>query len=200
MKLLMAFLITIAVFAALIACCIVGIGFFLSPQSKLQNADLIVAISGGETQQRTAEAIKLYNQGRAGKILFSGAAADPTGPSNAAAMRADALRAGVPDSAIIIEEKSTSTLENAEMAAPLITELGAKSIILVTSPYHQRRASIDFSLYLGDDVAILNHSATDSSWRKSNWWQKEKTISLTMSELQKTFYGLSVQPKDKATD
>ncbi|HUC20495.1 MAG TPA: YdcF family protein, partial [Candidatus Polarisedimenticolaceae bacterium] len=106
MKLLMAFLITAATLVLVVVTIIVGIGFFLSPQSQLQDADLIVAVSGGETQQRTAEAVKLYKAGRANKLLFSGAAADPKAPSNAAVMRTYALRQGVPDSAIVIEEES----------------------------------------------------------------------------------------------
>jgi hypothetical protein len=63
---------------------IVGIGFFLSPQDKLRHADVIVAVSGGETEQRTKEAIELYRSGYAPKLLFSGAAQDKNGPSNAA--------------------------------------------------------------------------------------------------------------------
>ncbi len=190
---LKAFLITLVLLVALLLTLIGGIGFFLSPQSELRNADLIVAVSGGETRQRTAEAVKLYNQGLASKLLFSGAAADPSGPSNAEAMRLDALNQGVPSDAILIEEESKNTLENAEMAEPIIRKLNAKTIILVTSPYHQRRAQMNFSLYLGSGVTILNHSASDSSWRKINWWQREKTIRLTFSELQKAFYGFSLE-------
>ena len=63
-----------------------GIGYYLSPQSPLQKADAIVAISGGETQERALMAIELYQQGWAPVIIFSGAAADTSGPSNAAAM------------------------------------------------------------------------------------------------------------------
>src|SRR5688572_846628 len=90
--------VTLAAIAALIAGTIVGIGFFLSPQSDLEKADLIVAISGGETSQRTREAVRLYDEGYAPKLLFSGAAADRNGPSNAAAMRRYAIIQGVPDS------------------------------------------------------------------------------------------------------
>ncbi|HEX7260059.1 MAG TPA: YdcF family protein [Candidatus Saccharimonadia bacterium] len=196
MKAIMAFLITTTVLLVLAALGVLGIGFFLSPQNQLRDADLIVAVSGGETQQRTAEAVKLYQQGRASKLLFSGAAADPNAPSNAAVMRADALSQGVPDSAILIEELSANTQQNAEMAVPIIRSLNAKTIILVTSPYHQRRASLNFHQAVGRDVTILNHSASDSSWRKSSWWQQEGTIGLTLSELQKTFYVWSVRRQE----
>jgi len=178
----------VAVVAGLIIAAIVSIGFLLSPQDKLESADVIVAISGGETPQRTREAVKLYRNGYAPKVLFSGAAADHNGPSNAAAMRADALGAGVPDEDILIEEGSVSTADNAAKTAPLIEGLGAKKVILVTSPYHQQRASLNFRQILGPDITILNHSASDSVWRKSNWWEKPYTVGLTLAELQKTLY------------
>ena len=58
-----------------------GIGYYLSPQDSLTKADVIVAISGGDTDARTAEAVRLYKEGWGANIIFSGAAQDPTGPS-----------------------------------------------------------------------------------------------------------------------
>lgn len=181
----------------LIVAAVVGVGFFLSPQDNLYKADVIVAISGGETSQRTAEAVRLYQEGYAPQLLFSGAAADRSGPSNAAAMRADALRQGVPKSAIIIEEGSNTTAENAADVAPLLKRLDARTIILVTSPYHQRRASLNFHQMLGSGVTIINHSSADSAWRKSSWWRTPYALGLTLAELQKILYAWSTQPKGR---
>jgi uncharacterized SAM-binding protein YcdF (DUF218 family) len=184
----------LGILVVVVTLAIIGIGFFLSPQDKLRHADLIVAISGGETSQRTNEAIRVYKEGYAPKLLFSGAAADPTGPSNAATMRRDAISQGVPASAILIEEHSTTTEENAIDSAPIIHQLGAHTIILVTSPYHQRRASLSFHQVLGPSVTIINHSASDSVWRKSTWWRNPYTIKLTLEELQKIIYVWSTKP------
>lgn len=178
----------------LVVVTVISIGFYLSPQGRLQHADVIVAISGGETSQRTREAIKLYQQGYAPRLLFSGAAADTTGPSNAAAMRAEALKVGVPAKDILIEEDSANTAENAYRVAPILRDIDAHSIILVTSPYHQRRASLNFREILGPYIKIINHSATDSAWRKSSWWSSQYTTQLTLSELQKSFYVWSTNP------
>jgi uncharacterized SAM-binding protein YcdF (DUF218 family) len=139
--------------------------------------------------------VHLYNEGYAPKLLFSGAAADKNGPSNAMAMRNQALAAGVPVSAILIEEGSTNTAENAAQAGALIQSMNAHSVILVTSPYHQRRASMNFRKILGSEVKIINHSAVDSAWRKSSWWQRAYTTDLTISELQKTIYVYSTKPE-----
>jgi len=170
-----------------------SLGYYLSPQDKLRQADFIVAVSGGETDARTSEAVKLYQAGYAPKLLFSGAALDQSGPSNAAAMRAIALGLGVPASDIEVEEASTNTEENASNSASLLQSDQVHAIILVTSPYHQRRASIEFRRALGKDVAIINHSAPDQSWRRSHWWATSYSTRLTISELQKTLYVLGTK-------
>lgn len=91
----------------------VGIGYFLSPQADPQKADAIVVVSGGQTTTRAEKGIELYKEGWAPKLIFSGAALDD-GPSNAYAMRDEALLAGVPPRDIYIDEKSQNTYQNAE--------------------------------------------------------------------------------------
>jgi uncharacterized SAM-binding protein YcdF (DUF218 family) len=173
-----------------------GIGYYLSPQSKLAKVDAIVAISGGETGTRTEEAIKLYKEGWAPTIIFSGAALDPNSPSNAQAMSRAAQAAGVPASAIELDELAANTRGNAAGVGAIIRQNGYQSIILVTSPYHQRRADLAFRHVLGSEFTILNHSSFDAQWRRSHWWATPRSQSLTFGELQKVFYELlSGQPE-----
>lgn len=130
--------------------------------------DAIVAISGGDTSARANEAISLYQSGWSQVLIFSGAAVDKDGPSNAYEMKQLALKAGVPELAIYIDEKAESTKENAENVQAIFEKLGIKKAILVTSGYHQRRASLTFDKYT-DGVNIINHSVpTDKDW--SVWW------------------------------
>lgn len=185
-------LVVLAVLAGLVIGGFFGLGFWLSPQSKLHHSDAIVAISGGDTAARTAEAVKLYQDGWAKHILFSGAALDPTSASNAAVMARLAESQGVPKSAIQLEEHSTTTETNASDSAVIIAKDGYHSIILVTSPYHQRRASIAFHRSL-PAVDILNHSSIDLNWRRSHWWASAYSRQLTLAELQKTAYELLVR-------
>lgn len=164
------------------------LGFYLSPQSKLSKAEVIVAISGGETATRTTEAVKLYQDGWAPKLIFSGAALDPSSPSNARIMAIAAEKEGVPATDIYLDETSTNTRENATNVASIVTSAGFKSMILVTSPYHQRRALITFQRAFGSDVVIINHSSYDQAWRRSAWWATAYSRSLTMSEFQKVVF------------
>jgi uncharacterized SAM-binding protein YcdF (DUF218 family) len=168
------------------------VGFYLSPQSDLVKADVAVAISGGETAARTEEAVRLYKDGWANKLIFSGAALDPDSPSNARIMAMAAEKEGVPLSDIYMDETSTNTRENAANVSKIISSEGYKSMILVTSPYHQRRAYITFHRALGDGVQINNHSSYDQSWRRSAWWATSYSRSLTLSEFQKVVYELLV--------
>lgn len=182
-KLLISLIISIVIIIAVP----LAIGIFLSPQDKLEKADMIVVVSGGETKERVKEGVWLYKSGYASKILFSGAAAEGD-VSNALSMKRIAMRDGVAAGDIFIEEKSMDTAQNAEFSAKIIRENNVKSIILTTSPYHQRRAYIHFRKNLGKDFKIINRSAKDSSWRKMGWWKEESSIQLTISEFGKIFY------------
>jgi uncharacterized SAM-binding protein YcdF (DUF218 family) len=167
-----------------------GLGFYLSPQSKLAKADAIVAVSGGDTAARTAEAVKLYKEGYSSHIIFSGAALDPNSPSNAKAMSVIAQKAGVPSSAIELDETAMDTRQNASGVARIVNKDDYRSIILVTSPYHQRRVYTLFRRSLGNNFTIINHSSVDKEWRRSHWWATDYSRNLTISEVQKTLYEL----------
>ena len=131
-------------------------------------AGAIVAISGGDTTARTKSAVELYRHGWAPVLVFSGAAEDKDGPSNAAAMRLDAISQGVPAEAILIEELSENTRQNAEMTHELLKDRGITDIILVTSGYHMRRAMLEFStLTKNDQVSIRTAPTADAHW---GWW------------------------------
>lgn len=168
---------------------ILAIGFYLSPQDAIKNTDAIVVISGGETKARTIEGVKLYQNQYAPLLIFAGAALDPASPSNASSMKEIAIAEyDIPEEDIIIEEKSTSTYENAANLKPIFDDRQIKSIILVTSPYHQRRSKMTFQQVMGSDFTIINHSSTDELWRKIAWWQNDQAIYLTTSELWKIIY------------
>ena len=57
-------------------------------------------------------------------------------------MRGVLLEVGVPDDAIHLEDRSTSTHENLAFARPILAGLGADEIILVTDATHAPRARL----------------------------------------------------------
>ena len=162
-------------------------GFWLSPQDNLTKADAIVVISGGETEARTREGIRLFKKEMAPYLIFSGAAEDEK-VSNALVMKRLALKQDVPESAILLDEKSENTYENAKYVKDILDAKKVKRIILITSPYHQRRAKITFEAVLKSDYVIINHSAVDSTWRKSLWWRNAGSLELTLQEIYRILY------------
>lgn len=143
----------------------------ISPSSKkgCEPADAVVAISGGDTSARAEEAIKLYKNGWGQFLIFSGAAADKSGPSNAKVMEQQAIEEGVDPNVIIIEETSETTKENAEETSSIFETRGIKSAIIVTSSYHERRALLEFGRR-APGVALRGHPvAEDNQWGPL-WW------------------------------
>jgi len=164
---------------------ILGIEYYLTPKDELSKADVIIAISGGDTRARAQTAIELYDQGYAPKILFSGAALDPSSPSNAQTMKKQAVEAGVAEKAILLEESSQNTAQNAERSESVLDSSNYTSVILVTSPYHQRRAYLEFADKLGADVEIINFSSPDQHW-PDRWYATPRGWWLGLSESVKT--------------
>jgi uncharacterized SAM-binding protein YcdF (DUF218 family) len=161
------------------------VGSWLAVEDPLEKADAIVAISG-DTGARAESAVTLWKAGWAPIIIFSGAAIDPESVSSAEIMRREALRQGVPESAMVIEPASATTEENAAFVARLMVERRMRSAILVTSPYHQRRASMEFARAFGPAaLTFRNRPATDVEWNAFLWWRQEPTRSRTLLELVK---------------
>jgi uncharacterized SAM-binding protein YcdF (DUF218 family) len=178
--------------ALLVAAAIIGPGVYLdTPRPPLQASNAIVVISGDEQLARFQEGLNLYQRGLAHLLVFSGAAFD-NGTSNADVMRDLAVRRGVPESAILHEPFGEDTWGNAVHTRELLEQHGVHSAILVTSPYHARRAKLTFdAAYAGSGISLTVHSAPDSQWRKQSWWQQAETRRLTLTELQKLGYILA---------
>ena len=109
--------------------------------------DAIVVFSGdGESsyinqsyQRRTIDAIRFYKSGYAPLIILS-SGKDQTF-SEVEIIRSLLINRGVPEYAIeILGKYPRSTFENVALVKKTLKEHGVKSILLVTSPYHSRRA------------------------------------------------------------
>ena len=141
-------------------------GCDLPGADQCATADVIVAVSGGDTAARTQKAIDMYQAGWADKLVFSGASADPDSISNAEAMRQIAEADGVPMEDVYLDEHSQDTKQNAQNVVEILHQLGAKSVILVSSPYHLRRVKMNFML-VDDKINYRTVAAEDNNW---HWW------------------------------
>lgn len=117
-------------------------------REPLQPLDAIVVLGaplgpGGALtpilDERAAAAAALWRAGGGRLVVATGGATRGAGRAEADAL-AEALRArGVAD--VVVERASRTTAENAQFTAALLAPLGARSIWLVTQPYHGRRAA-----------------------------------------------------------
>ena len=104
-----------------------------------QKADAIIVLSGDAEPyyMRTKKAVELYREGYSRYIIFTGYG---TAGDSAEFLSRIAAHYGIPRSAIIIEPYARSTYENFSFSRPMIIRHGFRSILIVTSPYHQLRA------------------------------------------------------------
>ena len=109
----------IALAALAVLTLIAALTFFLGPDdlsrcgqapsnsSNCAAADAIVVVSGGDTNARVDAAIERYRNGWSPLLIFSGAAQDENGPSNAQAMKTRAVSQGVPSENVVIQRRAS---------------------------------------------------------------------------------------------
>ena len=120
---------------------------FICSESGRVNADVIVILGGG-SHERPLRALELYHAGSAPRFLISG-------KGDAEINRQILRRAGVPASAIELEDQSTTTHENAEFSLERLRAEHVHSAIIVTSWYHSRRALNTFE-HVGPDIQFYS--------------------------------------------
>jgi len=94
--------------------------------------------AGGGYQERLKRAVDLYEQGFAPRIVISSGFIFSF--KEAEVMRGIALDNGVPESAIVLETQAANTHQNVLFTNDILKRAGWRTILLVSSPYHMRRA------------------------------------------------------------
>ncbi|QBD82593.1 YdcF family protein [Ktedonosporobacter rubrisoli] len=94
-----------------------------------------------------------------------------------------AVQMGVPRGVILVENESLHTKENAEMVLALAKKHKMRRIILVTSPFHQRRTYLTFAkVFQSHGVEILNYYADTGEWHPATWFLSTEHRKLVRSE------------------
>ncbi len=102
----------------------------------------------GFSGDRLFQALELYHKKRIGKLLITGGSGSISKPNHREAVYIKKyLRSiSVPDSAIIIENNSKNTYENAIFTKHMLDSMQFKgSVLLVTSSFHMRRSLAIFN-------------------------------------------------------
>jgi uncharacterized SAM-binding protein YcdF (DUF218 family) len=145
-----------------------GARLVLTVSAPPSPADAILVL-GGETPRRSAKAADLYKAGLAPRIFVSGG-------GDATIIRRYLIQEGVPADRILIEDRSTTTWENALFIAPVLRNHNVRRVLLVTSWFHTRRAVATFRRAAGD--LRFSPVAAEYSWAayKSPWWEQTKDV------------------------
>jgi uncharacterized SAM-binding protein YcdF (DUF218 family) len=169
--------------------------------STVPEADAIVLLGGamrGDVQMgirpdmnqqadRLVHAVALYKSGAAPILLLTGGA--PAGArSGAEQMRDLLLIMGIPDNAMLLENSSRNTYENAKYSASMLESRGVRSILLVTSAFHMRRA---VPLFEGTGFDVLaaptDHQRIASKATVPGWIPGVNNLSRTTHALHEIF-------------
>ena len=119
-----------------------------APRSPFAPADAIVVLGaplgpGGVLspilEERVAAAAALYRAGGGKHVVATGGVTQGAPRAEAAAIAEGLRAAGVPD--VIVEDRARTTADNARFTAALLAPLGARTVWLVTQPFHGRRAA-----------------------------------------------------------
>jgi uncharacterized SAM-binding protein YcdF (DUF218 family) len=187
-----------ALLGSLILCGIVaaylvlwGMGGFLIVSSPLVHSDAVVVLSGGEDLGRLDEAIKLYKAKYAPLLILTetGETVPSLGAHYSTVLRQDAMSMGVAPGDITITDRTvSSTYEEARVTLKLLRKDGMKSVIVVTDPFHSRRAQMTFDdVFKSSGIQVAIHPVSSDWYRASTWWMSSSGRLDTLLEYSKLF-------------
>ena len=162
---------------------------FLFVEHEIVPSDIIL-VPGGSVPEQIQRAVELYRAGIACWILPSG------GPSSHLKdwvsewyfYRSLATKTGIPEMAILREDRATNTLENAQYSWLAIQEAGLQitKAVLVCKAHHSRRALLTYQAVFPSGVEFTVSPIIDSrDIRKDNWYLDEQKVYTVFEELRK---------------
>jgi uncharacterized SAM-binding protein YcdF (DUF218 family) len=166
---------------------LVGEGWVVD--DTLERSDAIFVLSDDNFYaDRATHAAQVYRQGFAPVVVASGRRLRPYA-GIAELMEHDLIERGVPKDKIIrITHDAENTREEAKSLAQLAKQRKWRSVIVVTSNYHTRRARYIFSHVFPKDIKIRVSGASDGDFDPERWWEKR----LSVKELARELAGMLV--------
>jgi uncharacterized SAM-binding protein YcdF (DUF218 family) len=147
-----------------------------------------IFVYGGRGRERVDKAVELYKQGRAKYILFTGGLGygKYTYPE-ALKMRDEALKLGIPEDSILVEDRSNHTKENA-IASLFILEnkfglQNLKNLLVVSIPWHYRRAILSLKTYYPNWIEYIWCPANYKNYQFNNWWKDSESYDYVIKEI-----------------
>lgn len=162
----------------------------------------VILIPGTSKSAITERAAELYHRGYAPWVLPSGLYSSSLGrfasenidnPRYAGEFDTDfaycrhiLLENGVPETAILREDRATNSMENAMYSARVLQEreIAVRRAIICCQAFHARRAFLSYACHLGDAELLVVPTATQGITRE-DWYKTEKGFRKVMGEVTK---------------
>lgn len=184
------------------AAILTGMGRYLIVAHPPEKSDLLVCLAG-ENIERGLAAADAYHAGLAPRIFIAREEL-PDGygllrekdihyPENTDLLITLLQDLGVPDSAIITgNTRTNSTMDEARLIEKEVEARGIRSLLIITSPIHSRRAWLTYRKVFGNmDVRILILPSEYSGFHPEDWWKERGYVSEVIVEYEKLiFYAL----------
>ncbi len=170
-----------------------AMGDFLVARDDLQPADAIVVLAGN-SPYRVQHAVELYHAGWAPKVLISNEVVLSHGvEATWVQLRAAGLvQLDLPDDAIVpLAQIAQSTHHEALGSRDLMLERGWQRAILVTDPFHMRRALWAFrGVWQPAGLSVIASPAESSKYNLTEWWRDPNKATRLIQEYVKYPYYL----------
>ena len=172
----------------------------LITEAPLDKADAIVVLGGAANyRERAREAARLLLDGHSQLILITNdntrgpwSQTEQRNPFFNERARKEITEAGVPgDKVDLLMQPVSSTHEEAELVKQYAVDHALKSVLIVTSAYHSRRALWTFSRVFRDtgiQVGLIRVDPGDQSPRPATWWLTRRGWKFVPTEYVKLLY------------
>lgn len=175
---------------------------FLIVEKPLEKADAIFVLGGAATYvERNQRAAALYKQGIAPKIFLTDDGLrggwnekEQRNPYYVERARWELIAQGVPENVIeTLPGTVDGTKDEAELFVKTAREKKLKSVLLVTSAYHTRRALRTFEKISADnglktEIGILSAPFGQQTPPPFYWWLSSSGWNMVAGEYVKSFY------------
>jgi len=165
---------------------LIGIGSYLSVGDRVKPVDAIVVLSGDEGE-RIKEASDWYLRGYGKYLIITKTDTEEIGEQKTYSekLMRIAIESGVPqDSIIFTEEIASNTIEEARAVLMTAKIRNIHSILVITDPYHTRRANAIFDYEFQDqEIDTFIHGVRNSWYTPLTWFFQIAGWQQTISEL-----------------
>jgi uncharacterized SAM-binding protein YcdF (DUF218 family) len=162
---------------------------YIFQESKPTKGDIAFVFGTKSWEEPLKTAIKLYKKGTVSLIVFSGGVNKATGINESKIMFKNAIRQGVKKKDIIVEDRSTNTLENVLFSKDLIDQkIGLhkiRIIIAVVKNYHARGSLMTLKKHFPSYVEFKAVPYSLYGFNKKNWYLTEKGREKVLGEVEK---------------